>query len=820
MKKKKSLLLFFCFTLILMYILTSISFAKEIQIKSIRIGVHKNFRRIAIDLNGIPKYEIEKSRTLLSVVLKNVSISDNVPSVKYYDDSLIKYYKLIKVNDNTIINFYFKSNFKYIPGINRNPDILFIDAYPKKTTTPQIQSSKNPILSSSVKVSNILATDTDKWGNGIFNSFFFYFTQDPSWIIKSGKLNLVISHSELALSSTSSFTVYLNGVPLKSVKLDDSNKLKTTITVTLPVKNIQKGSNEILVKSYLRSLADPCQDIDNPGLWFKIHKESIIHLEYVLKKDLGLKDYPIPFFEPPLTSPLKSIILLPTDPSPSEIMAALSIVADWGEKAPYTTFFPTITYTNSLTQENKNRHMIYISTWDNMAPSLKKLISKHIGGTPEEKKSYLGIITSPFNSYKKLLYITGLSKEDLTRGVKALIIERSKKQLIKNPSVMDDKVVLKEGKTIPFEGDYLTFRDLNYENILLEGAFHQVTHLYYEIPTAWKLKNGAYIKLYFRHAVTLSPEKSILTIKLNDTPISSVRLTPKNADGGEIYIPLTKEILKNRYFDLEFDAYLDLDVKDCTRIYPEAAWILIKGDSVLYLPHTIAPYKFSLEYLPTLYINNQKIDDTHIVFLDKPRKILLNILSTFIASWGSRLKGFTMPHVEFISHADQEVIKKLEKQKNIFIGTPKSFLNTIYPDLVIYDKTTNRYISEKYTLLPQFTKDATLIQLVRKYNNPATVIYEKDDFYPISQYLTNISFWPKLGKLKGTLTLISHTGNVVSFEEKKREKEEGYAGKLEKYLDFLKKIGRRRAIITLLILFILLSTLFVIHVIYRERKNR
>ncbi len=817
MKRRLSTILCIIFIFVLF---SSLSFAENKIVQSIRIGVHKNFRRVAIDLNNIPQYNIEKIGTLLSITLKDTILDNNVQKIKYYNDTLVKSYVVKEKGTDLNIIFYFKSKFKYTPGINRNPDILFIDVYPTKEKEEGVPTKPKKINPpSTIKVSNTLLTDTDKWGSGIFNSFFFYFTQDPTWLIKYAKLNLVISHSELALSSTSSFTVYLNDVPIKSVKLDATNKLKTTITIDLPIKNIKPGSNELLVKTYLRSLADPCQDIDNPGIWFKVHKESLIHIEYILKKDLSLADYPVPFFEPPLTSPLKSVILLPNNPKGAEIMVALSIISDWGEKAPYTVFFPTITYMDSLTLENKNRHIIYISTWDNMSPSLQKLILKHIGGAPETNKSYLGIIPSPFNSYKKLLYITGLTKKDIIRGAKALIMEKSKKQLRKNPSIIDDKITLKEGKIIPFEGDYLTFRDLQYENILLEGAFHQVAHIYYEVPTAWKLKNGAYIKLYFKHAITLSPEKSILTIKLNDTPISSIRLTPKNADGGEVYIPLTKEILKNRYFDLEFDGYLDLDVKDCTRIYPEAAWILVKGDSVLYLPHTIAPYKFSLEYLPTLYINQQKIDDTHIIFLDKPRKILLNILSTLIASWGSRLKGFTMPNVEFISEANKDAIKKLENQKNIFIGSPRSFLNTIYSGLVKYDKKEDRYISEKYALLPEFTKNATLIQLVRKYNNPATIIYETKDFYPIPQYLNNISSWPKIGKLKGTLTLVSHMGNVVSFEEKKK-KETGYTGKLEKYLDFLKKIGRRRAIISILIALIGLSTLFVIHVLYRERKNR
>ncbi len=814
-KKMKGIAFLSVFFIVLL--ISSLAFGAKATLENIRIGVHKDFKRIALDLSSIPQYNIEKVGAFLSITLRETNIKGDLPKIKYYSDNLIKNYSIKKVDNNTIVNFYFKSNFRYSPGINRNPDIIFVDIYPKPTGT-NVTPVREAVQPSLTRVANTLITEGDKWGNGIFNSFFFYFDKDPTWMVKSGRLNLVVSHSELALSATSSFTVYLNGIPIKSIKLDESNKLKSTIKIPLPIENIKNGSNEILVKAYLRSLADPCQDIDNPGIWFKVHKESIVHLEYVLRKDLTLKDYPVPFFESPLTSPLKSIILLPNNPKPVEIMGALSIIADWGERAPYTTFFPTITYPNSLTLENKNRHIIYISAWDNMSPTFQKLISKHIGGIPENGKSYIGILTSPYNSYKKFLYITGVEEKDLIRGIKVLLMEKSRKQLVKNPSTVDNKITLKEGKIIPFEGDYLTFRDLKYENILLEGAFHQVAHLYYEVPTAWKLKPGAYIKLYFKHAVTLSPEKSILTIKLNDTPISSIRLTPKNADGGEIYIPLTKEILKNRYFDLEFDGYLDLDVKDCTRIYPEAAWILIKGDSILYLPHTIAPYKFSLEYLPNLYIKHQKIDDTNIIFLDTPRKSLLNILGTIIASWGSRLRGYTMPNVEFMEGRSGE-IKKLEKQKNIFIGNPHSFLNTIYPELVKYDKTSERYISDKYTLLPEFTKDATLFQLTRKYNSPATIIYETKEFYPTPQYLKNISFWNKVGRLKGTLTLVSHVGNVVSFEEKK-EVEQGYTSKLEKYLDFLKRIGRRRAITTILITLILLSTLFVMYVVYRERKNR
>ncbi len=824
---KKKIAIWIIFGLILFILINStIGLAKNKLIKNIRIGIHEGFRRIAIDVSAIPSYNVEKYGKNLYVVLKDTDIDPRVQKIKYYNDPIIGNYVIKQGKNTTTINFSIKKDFLYKADVTVNPNIVFIDIYPtniKPTPSPAITKKTSntalPPISSGIRVSNMILTEKDKWGNGIFNSFFFYFDSDPNWVVKNGKINLVISHSDIVLSSTSSFTVYLNSIPIKSVKLDSSNKLKTNITIDLPINNLIKGTNEILVKAYLRSLADPCQDIDNPGIWFKIHRESIVHLEYILKSNLTIKDYPVPFFEPPLVSPLKSIILLPNKIVPSEIEAAYSIIANWGEIAPYSQFYPVITPLNALTQSDKNKHIIFIGLWDNIPANIRNLIKNHIKTEPLEGKSYIGIIQSPYHSKKRLLYIVGKTSKDIIRGVKALLMVNSRKQLTKNPSVIDSKVVLEEEKVLPFEKDYITFRDLGNDNILLEGAFHQSKHIYYEIPTAWKLKNGAYMKLYFRHAVTLSPVKSILTITLNDTPISSVKLIEKNADGGEVYIPLTKEILRNKYLDIGFDAYLDLDVKDCTRIYPESAWILVKGDSILYLPHTIAPFKFSLKFLPNLYIENQKIDNTHVIFTKTPNRTLFRILGIIIASFGSRLQGFTMPKVEFLEEASNEVIKRIEKQKNIFIGSPRSFLNSLFKNLVFYNRAEDRYISKEYTLIPEYTRNATLIQLTRKNNMPNTIIYETKKFEPSFIYLSALSYWPGFQKLKGKLSLISHSGEVISFGEEK-EKEVIYKGKLEKYFDFIQKIGRRRAILSILITLIGLSILFIINVLYRERKNR
>lgn len=824
MRKRVLTIIFIVLLLILLN--ETAGFTKNKSIEDIRIGIHKNFRRIAIDVSDIPSYNIKKYNNSVSIILKDIAINPKMQVKKYYKDTIINNYVIKKTKNTVSINFKISKNFTYKVGITRNPNVIFVDIYPSnkettytsKTPLPNIKKTLPPI-SNTTKVSNMILTEKDQWGNGIFNSFFFYFSKDQNWVIKNGKINLVVSHSDITLSSTSSFTVYLNGVPIKSVKLDDSNKLKANIEFNLPLNKIKDGTNEILIKVYLRSLSDPCQDIDNPSVWFKIHKESIIHLEYILKENLTLKDYPMPFFEPPLTSPLKSIILLPDTLTPSEIACAYSIISHWGQLAPYTKFYPTIAYGNKLSIDDKNKHIIFIGLWENLSGDIKNLIKKQLKEEPSEGKSYLGIIQSPYNFNKRMLYIVGKTDKDIIRGVKALIMEHSKKQLIKNPSIIDDKITLEEKKISLFEEEYITFKDLGYENILLEGAFHQSTHMYYEIPTAWKLKSGAYMKIYLKHAITLSPEKSILTITLNGVPVYSIKLTEKNANGSEIYIPLTKETLKNKYLDIGFNAYLDLDVKDCTRIYPEAAWILIKGTSILYLPHTIAPYKFSLKFLPNLYIEKQKIDNLNIIFTEKPNKTLLKILSTIIASWGSGLQGFTMPKVEILTNVNNDVLKRIEKQKNIFIGPPRSFLNSIYKELVFYDKKEDRYVSQKYTLLPDYTRNATLIQLSRKDSLPATVIYETKNFKPSFTYLNALSYWPNMGKLNGRLSLVSHSGDVINFEKEKVE-EEGYENKLERYFDFIQKIGRRRAIISIFITLIGLSILFVATVLYREYKNR
>ncbi len=831
------------------------------EIRDVRLGIHRNFRRLVFDLDAKPSWNIKANRRSVLITFKGMDASPKLQAAKFRDRILEKYkvYRkkgLVRVEVFTRVDFYVKT--LVVP----NPYRLVVDFYPKvagknknvianvtkvqkkkpatvvrktkpakpskkvvpkvsKTVTKEkgisIKGISLPTAPSKVQVVNLplLPTDRDVWGRKIFNTFLFYFSVDPAWVVRKGSfINLVISHSSLSLNRISSLTVYLNGLPLKSLFLDKSNELKTTVTIPLPLKYVKKGYNEIAVKAYLRSLADPCQDVDNPGNWLKIHHESVIHIEYTLRKDLLLSDYPVPFFEPISPKYFRTVVVVPDKLSGRELSAAFSLIMDWAQNSPYGGFFPIVSTESELTSRDKeDKNLVYIGRFNGFSVSFKRYVSSKVDMNLRVGKSYLVVMRSPFTDKRMMLLITGYDDLDVLRGAKAIIIPTIRKQMTGKVAMIDRSVVLPMKSNYKVLGDFITISELGYPNILLEGMYHQEKLVTYMVPTNWKLKKGAYAKIYFRHSKVLSPDRSSLTIMLNDVPITSVKLTKENADNGEVTVKLPDEILKGGTLNFGFRAYLDINTKDCAKNYVEDAWVLIKGTSLFYLPHTILPAKFLIEYMPYLYMGKEGLKDTDVVFTDKPDRATMSVLANILASWQDRITLPMPPNVHIVKNERSSVFKK--RTKMIVVGRAKAYMHKLFPKLISYDARKNRFYSEKYPLVPKFVRDATVIQVINNGGYPLTWIVVPRNLKLTPVYLLSLDGRSTTDIPVGELSLISQTGKVVSFVEKKKKKQKKEQNIVSRVLE----AAAERRMLTTLLIFLTAAAIIVVIILRRERKR-
>ncbi len=843
---------------LVLFLVSTVGTAYGSEIKDIRLGIHREFRRIVFDLDAKPSWSIKVSRSSATVTFRGMGVSSKVRDTQFRD-RILKGYRVYKGKGITRVEIFTRMSFFVKTLVVPDPYRLVVDFYPKrvekraastvkkekpkveKVARKEVKSPKGekkivvsatakkekaisikkgvflPTAASKVQVVNLplLPTDEDVWGRKIFNTFLFYFSVDPAWVVRKGSfISLVISHSSLSLNRISSLTVYLNGLPLKSLFLNKSNELKTTVVVPIPLKYVKKGYNEVAVKAYLRSLADPCQDVDNPGNWLKIHHESVVHLEYTLKKDLMLSDYPVPFFEPISPKYFRTVVVVPDKPSGREVSAAFSLIMDWAQNSAYGGFFPIVSTESELTaSDRKDKNLVYVGRFSNFSAALRGYVSSKVEMNLRVGSSYLVLMRSPFTDKRMMLLITGYDDLDVLRGAKAIAIPTIRRQMTGKVAVIDRSVVLPMKSNYKVMGDFITISELGYPNILLEGMYHQEKLVTYMVPTNWKLKKGAYAKIYFRHSKVLSPDRSSLTITLNDVPITSVKLTKENADSGEVTVKLPDEILRGGVLNFGFRAYLDINTKDCAKNYVEDAWVLIKGTSLFYLPHTILPAKFLIEYMPYLYMGKEGLKDTDVVFTDKPDRETMSVLANILASWQDKITLPMPPNVYIVKNERNPVFKK--KSKMIVVGRAKAYLHKLFPKLIAYDPKKNRFYSDRYPLVPKFVRNATIIQVVNNGGYPLTWIVVPKRLKLTPVYLLTLDGRSSTNIPVGELSLISQTGKVVSFVEKKKEKEK----KKQNIVSRVLEAAAERRMLTTLLVFLTAAAIIVIILLRRERKR-
>jgi hypothetical protein len=121
------------------------------------------------------------------------------------------------------------------------------------------------------------------------------------------------------------------------------------------------------------------------------------------------------------------------------------------------------------------------------------------------------------------------------------------------------------------------------DDIVIAGAFHQDYMLTLPRPANFRLGDGSYIDVHFRHSKILDPKKSALTVYLNEIPIRGVALTAENAQNGILRIPIPKDQLQMPLWQVRFGCYHDLGIIDCSKRYDEVAWTVIEKETTVKL---------------------------------------------------------------------------------------------------------------------------------------------------------------------------------------------------------------------------------------------
>ncbi|WP_392486797.1 cellulose biosynthesis cyclic di-GMP-binding regulatory protein BcsB [Haloimpatiens sp. FM7315] len=652
---------------------------------------------------------------------------------------------------------------------------------------------------------------------GTFGDYSFFFYVEEGTKIKSTYLNLVFTPSNILDKDNSNFTIYLNGIPVYSLKLISSNSLKRTVKIALPKDKIKDGYNNVGIRTYKRVGEKPCTDDLNNGNWVVFHKESYVHIDFQDKNDkVGLSDFPYPYMKFSDNAPANGIIVIPDDFDDSEITAAMMLCSNFGAKNKYLDLTSKV-YKFSDIKDFKSNNLIFIGKVSSYPKEIAKLLTNSERNSAKEN-AVIKESPSPYNKDKKILTILCDKKDKILKASKLLSSKDFVSQIKSNSIIVDDATKIEDLEYERKEKIY--FSDLGYDNIILQGKFRQETSLTINTSKNKMLKNNSKIVLKTRYSKNLDFDKSLMTVFLNGIPIGSRKLDPLKADNDTFEMMIPEELRNSSSYDVKIAFDLDLKEVYCNIREEANPFAYISKDSYVYFSYS-KEKDVLFENYPNIFLEDGSYKDLILVLPDKADSKDINIMGDIMTFIGHDLEN---------NRGNINVIKANEfnpdkhKGNIIVVGTPESssFIKKVNDKLnVKFNKEYNSFVSNnKVNILKEYSKEIATIQLIESpYHEENHILVftaiDSDNLRQSSKYLKNSNL---VSKLKGDTVIVNKEGEIqcITIKDKNQSREKNI-------FNFDKLTGMSKELIYLIVfasLAMIALLLIIVLFMKKHRKNK
>ncbi|NPV44461.1 MAG: hypothetical protein HPY70_10890 [Firmicutes bacterium] len=673
------------------------------------------------------------------------------------------------------------------------------------------------IEESDIKALNIFPLLNDSILQGVHGSQTLFFYVNENWEPEgSSYIDLYFSHSLVSTNHKSTLTVFINDRPVSTFELINEKAENRAVRVYVPKEVVEKGFNALTLRLYKRVSDDPCEDAYNPGNWFTLKKETMIHLEYreIMDRPI-LSNYPYPYFKIGREDPVDAIIVIPKNFNQRHLSAAAYLAAGFGKYEPYKNIRVKVVTEPEIKGYLNDSNLIFIGSDEEF---------DNIDGLPstqeEEGAGVLEEFISPWNPSKMVLRIAGKG-EYIQEASKALFYPNVVNQMKRPRQVIKNLELLLE-KADPFL-EKVTLSDIGYDDIIVRGKHQQAAAFNYSLPTQVELKEGAGITLNLRYSQALQFIQASVTVEVNNIPLGSRRLTYEGAEGEQVFFKFPPELLREKNFGIRVLFNLDLRDTDCTRRYEEHAWAVIGRNSFLYLPHEEGDRK-NLKNYHYIFSKNSRIDDTVAVIPDNPGMGDIETALNIFAYIGHYLKD--LGDIELIKAGDLD--EDHENKNMILIGTPREnfYIKTINQHLCIkFDENRGRFIpNNDFPFLEELGNEVGIVQLIDSpWNSEKKVmVVTGADYFALKNAEIMLTSLNIANTLSGVVCMMDNTGDIYSFESKeKAETAQKYEGGKSSKLFWLQKLrellSQRNIKILAVILGLVITIMFILF--YATKKN-
>lgn len=609
--------------------------------------------------------------------------------------------------------------------------------------------------------------------NGVIGSTERFFNVSQNWDVKDLKLNLVYTKSELLDVNYSTITVFINGEPVSSKRLDGDRKYQDKWQVNIPKELVKPGYNSISIKAY-KTISDKiCRDDSNTANWLVIHKQSDIELNYSLKSNSNeIKDYNSTFANIGNEEYVDTTFVLPDNYNSNELSSIMNLSLNMGQKLKADNFKLDVKLKSNLKEYNNN--IIYVGGTNDTSTDFLNLLSND-EKNQAKNKAVIKQVISPFNKDKRIILIISDNSKALKNATKLICNNELLNELNISSFIIDETKDVSDIKKDT--KNKLTLNDLGYNDFLLKGPFSQETNFDVSIPKNKISTAGSILNLKFRYATNLDFERSLVTVYVNDKPISSKKLSLEKADNDNLEVNLPTDVLGKNYYKIKVVFNLELKDLMCVTRDTDNPWAYILDSSFIKFDFKDND-SLNFKSYPYPFIDNQQANDINVVVSKNLNSSDLSNIANIIGNMG-RDAVYNTGNLNVLT--DSEFLNTNKKGNLIVIGTPddNSILKDINKDLYIkFDKNFSGFENnDKIKFLDdKYSKQLSTIQLI---NSPysksnSAIIVSSLDKNSLSSSVRYLSDNNLTRDLKGDAAVVNRDGGIqdISFKENNTRDEE------------------------------------------------
>ena len=436
--------------------------------------------------------------------------------------------------------------------------------------------------------------------------------------VEDGTLHLYYHHSPLVDYPYSSITVLVNGIPVESFFLKDT---EGGFYRKIPIKKgFLQEENQISLLTYHRLTDELCEDENNPALWLTLLQETYFEVTY--EKDRADRIFPYPFLKDEADPSLQATFVLDsfTEANIEAMYTLVYSLASYANASETEADFQVVSLEEAGDLENLESNFIYIGSpdFEGFLPEADKAWIR--GGT-------LGLYQAAKENSTGLFI---LSRDESLRSKGSRIFLRDDFISEFNGGILLTQEEIPEISVMEREDERITLESLGYGNMLIEGREGQ-SEIFLQTPPGYGLDRKSSIVIRSRYHPAYH-EHGVITLSINNERIGSQRIIPSDQEQAYTFsIPSSLQGLSDFNLQIGFNSGTE---DPCLTGSSQNIWAFVSQASYLKGPFEHKD-RFFLEDFPRPFASINQTHVDYMVFPEKPTKELLKEGLPFV----SRMAG-------------------------------------------------------------------------------------------------------------------------------------------------------------------------------------